>query len=308
MSDDVDDIAIRWAVRIDAQTMDRADEYALEAWLDQDARHRGALFRAQAGLVLIDGAGCDEQTHSLLPPPARRRRFVLPVALAAGLVAVLALPWALQPGQEYRTEVGEIRRIALSDGSLAVVNSGSDLQVRYEKDARQLRLDEGEAWFKVAKNTHRPFTVEAAGIHIRATGTAFSVRRRNGAVDVVVTEGAVRVWRGGRAQNAMSVSAGNTAVIDTASTMSRVRTAPIGNRDPLAWRQGGLALNETTVFEAANEFNRYNLAQIEVANPAIGKQPMTGYFQIDRPDEFSRAVADVTGGTVSNKDNKFVIK
>ncbi|CAN5669684.1 FecR domain-containing protein [soil metagenome] len=308
MSDDVDDIAIRWAVRIDAQTMDRTDECALEAWLEQDARHRGALFRAQAGLVLIGGAGADDQPRSAPPAPARRRRLVLPIAIAAGLAAVLALPWTLQRGQEYRTEVGEIRRIALSDGSLAVVNSGSDLQVHYEKAARQLRLDEGEAWFKVAKNTHRPFIVEASGVHIRATGTAFSVRRRDGAVEVVVTEGAVRVWRGDQAQNAISVSAGNTAMIDTASTMPRARTAPIGDRDPLAWRQGGLALNETTVFEAANEFNRYNLAQIEVANPRIGKQPMTGYFQIDRPDDFSRAVADVTGGTVSNKDNKFVIE
>jgi transmembrane sensor len=304
---DVDDIAIGWAVQIDAHPLDNAAAQALAAWLAEDPRHRGALFRAQAGLAVIDGAGAVDGKRALrLARPSRRQAVGL--ALAASLVAMLAVPWALKGGEDYRTDIGEIRRIALADGSLAVVNTRSNLEVRYEDSARHLLLNEGEAWFKVAKNRERPFIVDAADVHVRATGTAFSVRRRKDAVDVVVTEGTVLVWRGDRTETATRVSAGNAARIDVAATKAAARTAPIGRHDPLAWREGGLSLDETTVFEAASEFNRYNRAQIEVANPAIGNQPMTGYFQINRPDAFSDAVSEVTGARVSNKGNTIVIE
>lgn len=104
------------------------------------------------------------------------------------------------------------------------------------------------------------------------------------------------------------MSAGNTASVGIAADATKPRVAAVGYRDTLAWRQGGVSLNETTVFEAAREFNRYNLVQIEIANDHIGNQLMTGYFQIDRPDAFSRAVADITGAHISNNGNNIVME
>jgi transmembrane sensor len=45
---------------------------------------------------------------------------------------------------------------------------------------RQVKLDRGEAWFQVAKDPQRPFVVESGPVRVRAVGTAFSVRRREG--------------------------------------------------------------------------------------------------------------------------------
>lgn len=322
MSGSVDDIAIDWAIRLDADALDSTQQRELKAWLRQDDRHRGALFRAQAGLALIDTAGSDSEatpipatsahTPSVMDdrPRARfsPRRLMAGGAIAASLAGLMALSWPLLGGEHYHTGIGEIRRIALSDGSVALVNSGSDLQVRYVKAARQLRLDEGEVWFKVAKNPQRPFIVDIDGVHVRAVGTAFSVRRHDDSVEVVVTEGIVRAWSDSRPEEAVSVSAGNTASIGIAADATRPKVAAVGYRDTLAWRQGGVSLNETTVFEAAQEFNRYNLVQIQIANDHIGKQLMTGYFQIDRPDAFSRAVADITGARISNNGNNIVME
>lgn len=309
----VDDVAVRWAVLIDADEMDTAQQRELDMWLSQDERHRGAFFRAQAGLALVDRMGAQSETcgRAVLPsqPTAktRKRARMAGGAIAACLVGLATLSWSALSGQHYRTDVGEIRRVALTDGSVAMVNSDSDLRVRYEKTVRELRLEEGEVWFKVAKNVERPFVVEADGVHVQATGTAFSVRRRAGAVEIVVTEGTVLAWRDTQ-QDAVSVSAGNSAIVNTALNETKARVAPTGYRDPLAWRQGGVALNETTVFEASEEFNRYNVSKIEVTSARIGKQLMTGYFQIDRPDEFAQAVADVTGASVSKENHKYVIE
>lgn len=304
MSANVDDAAVRWAVLIDSAAMNGIQKQELDDWLAQDGRHRGALFRARAGLALLDHRGAEAN----IAPAPTRRRFLLPTALAASLAGLLFFAWAYPWGETYHTEIGEIRRVALSDGSVAIVNSGSELEVNYHKAVRTLKLDEGEAWFKVAKNRQRPFIVAVEGVHVRATGTAFSVRRRTRSVEIVVTEGAVLAWRDGHPEQALAISAGNAATIDTMSQTAPAKTVALGDRDPLAWRQGGLALHDTSVFEAAEEFNRYNLAKIEIASPHIGAQLMTGYFQIDRPDEFSQAVSDVTGGKMSKKDNKYVIK
>lgn len=308
MSASVDDLAIRWALRIDAENMDGEEKRAFDDWVGQDDRHRGALFRARAGLALIDTMDSERDVFPAPVYSSSQKRFFAAGAIAASFVGLIALSWTSWSGPQYRTEVGEIRRVALKDGSVVLVNTSSDLEVNYKKTVRQLRLEDGEAWFKVAKNKHKPFVVDADGVHVQATGTAFAVRRRQGIVNIVVTEGAVLAWRDDQPQKMISISAGNAASISTQSGRTSAEVAPIGNRDPLAWRQGGVDLNETTVFDAAAEFNRYNVAKIEVANPRIGKQRMTGYFQIDRPDEFSQAVADVTGATTSNKGNRYVIE
>src|SRR3546814_10056817 len=54
-----------------------------------------------------------------------------------------------------------------------------------------ITLEEGEAWFQVAHDAHRPFVVDVGSVRIRAVGTAFSVRRNPEGVDVMVTEGVV---------------------------------------------------------------------------------------------------------------------
>ncbi|MFC3308894.1 FecR family protein [Blastomonas aquatica] len=307
MSASVNDDAIRWAIRIDAGTMDDAQKLELSQWLAQDSRHRGALFRAQAGLALVEAAADEPAGPALDRGNRSSNRLMATAVLAACLATILVLVWPLLSAQQIRTDVGEIRRVTLSDGSVAMVNSKSSLEVDYEEAVRQLSLTEGEAWFKVSTDTKRPFVVAAGDVRVRATGTAFSVRRRGLAVEVVVTDGTVLVWRTGQRQDAVAVAAGNATMVDS-PPRSKPVTVPIGDRDLLAWREGGLALNEMTVFEAAEEFNRYNIAKIEIANPRIGQHTMTGYFQLDRPDEFSQAVSDVTGARFSKKVNKYVIE
>ncbi|MFX8562013.1 FecR domain-containing protein, partial [Acinetobacter baumannii] len=82
-------------------------------------------------------------------------------------------------GTAYATKVGEIRRVPLVDGSVMTINSGTELQVRIAKRAREVELAQGEACFEVAKDAHRPFVVAAGKVRAKAIGTAFSVRMRD---------------------------------------------------------------------------------------------------------------------------------
>ena len=72
----------------------------------------------------------------------------------------------------------------LPDGSFASLNTASRVSVRFTPERRAVRLEEGEAWYQVAHDRARPFVVEAGPVRVQAVGTAFSVRRREGGVDV----------------------------------------------------------------------------------------------------------------------------
>ncbi|MCC5024968.1 MAG: FecR domain-containing protein [Candidatus Synoicihabitans palmerolidicus] len=90
----------------------------------------------------------------------------------------------------------ERRSVDLDDGSNLLLNRDSEIAVRFAPDQRLVDLRHGEAHFKVAHDTTRPFVVAAGGLHIQAVGTAFNVRyMADQLIEVLVTEGTVRVTR-----------------------------------------------------------------------------------------------------------------
>src|SRR5262249_30549344 len=93
------------------------------------------------------------------------------------------------------TQLGEVRRITLADGSAMVLNTTSVARIRFDEHERRIVLGKGEASFLVAKHDRRPFIVQARDVSVRAVGTAFVVRVRPTAVSVTVDEGVVEIVR-----------------------------------------------------------------------------------------------------------------
>ncbi|OIN58261.1 FecR family protein [Arsenicibacter rosenii] len=84
--------------------------------------------------------------------------------------------------------------VVLTDGSSVILQKNSRL--RYDKtlsgNRREITL-EGEAYFDVAKDPHKPFIVYANDLVTKVLGTSFNVRAYAGAKDVVVTVRSGRV-------------------------------------------------------------------------------------------------------------------
>ena len=317
MSADVDHQAALWAVRIDADNLSDADRQALDAWLSRDARHRGALLRASAGLALIDAEhhglatsaiATADATRQPSPRPWRLSHMIAGAALSAIAAGVAVFMLVTPNPGHYATAVGELRQVPLADGSLAVINTDSAIDVAYSPDRRNIRLAQGEAWFQVAKNKHRPFIVDAGPVHVRATGTAFSVRHQHGAVRVVVTEGTVLTWSDAAPTKTLAVSAGQETLLRPDASARTASTRMVADPAPLAWRQGGMALNQMRVADAVAEFNRYNTRKIVIRRRSIADQPMVGYFLVDQPYRFAEAVTRITGGTLSQNRDEIVIE
>lgn len=287
---EIDDEAADWAARLDGLTDDAATNPALDVWLAGDPRRAGALLRAQAALSLLD-RGRALSASEARPAGVPKRRL-----LAGGGAALLAasiggLAIRQMTADSYRADLGEIRRVQLADGSSATLNTETALQVRMERSERKIRLDRGEAWFKVAKNPGRPFVVTVDDIRVQAVGTAFSVRRQTGGALVQVTEGVVEVWRQGGLGPRIRVAAGSRVSIDEGQPPQPIQAPAEEIEDALAWRQGLIAMRGMSLGEAAAEFNRYNRRKLIIDNADLAAETVVGRFRTDEPDAFAGSVA-----------------
>ncbi len=83
--------------------------------------------------------------------------------------------------------------MALPDGSIIDLNSRSRVRVHYQRDRREVELEQGEAMFSVEHDSSRPFVVQAGVGKVTVTGTRFDVRRDPAQTRVVVEAGTVKV-------------------------------------------------------------------------------------------------------------------
>jgi ferric-dicitrate binding protein FerR (iron transport regulator) len=122
-------------------------------------------------------------------------RRLLRVAVAAALVLAIGLSWIYFNRQGLQTVVkhsdnkeenitaalqhevntsGREKTIQLADGSMVVLFNNSEITFEKAFTRRYIKLT-GKAFFKVAKDARRPFTVESDAIATTALGTEFTV-------------------------------------------------------------------------------------------------------------------------------------
>ena len=304
-----DDLAARWAIRLDNAPLTAEEAGELEQWLGEDERRHGMLLRAEAALSYLDRARALAQTGSALAGEAVpqavaanepgfpwRSMAVACCALALVVLASLAGRSMLPTrAVEIRTVVGEVRGVALTDGSFTSVNTDSTVEVAMRPERREVVIEDGEAWFRVAHDESRPFVVAAGDIRVQAIGTAFSVRKLATGADVVVSDGVVEVWVVGREEERTRIAAGSKGSLTRRATSVQLVRQSYEVDRALAWREGGLSLNGETLGYAVKELNRYNTRKLVIDDPELASESLVGYFRVDQPENFGRAAAEILG-------------
>ena len=326
--------AADWVVRRD-RGLTAEEGRALGEWRGADAQHAAELARMEAAWRSLDGMGGAAELQAMadavvIRARARQRRsrmLGLQVAVLAAAAAVVAgfVSWsnfnAESPvlldtaNKNYRVLASSLQRTILPDGSVAELNGASRIEVEYSPHARHVRLTEGEAHFVVAKNPDRPFFVSAGAVTVRAVGTAFNVRIASEVIEVLVTEGQVKLESskpsagapetGNDARPTPSVApagtpvagtelvAGQRAVISRAEGASPA-SAAVGEVDragideALGWQSTRLVFNNTPLSEVVEGFNRCNAHRLTIGDPSIRDRALTGVFRADNIEGFVR--------------------
>ena len=312
-SDEIESTAAEWFAKRESTVWGPADQAQLEAWLDTSTAHRIAFVRIvtaweRSGRLKALGAGVPagmipaRDAWSFAPDSAAPGSKAAPKSIektrtsrwraVAGLVvmgAAAATVWYFVPihAQYYRTPVGGLSTVPLSDGSKITLNTDSQIHVQLGPTLRRVKLDQGEAFFDVSKDAARPFVVDVADKRITAVGTQFAVRRDNDDIRVLVTEGRVRIERRGDASQAgqAQLAAGSEARTSKAA-MRIAQPAAAQVEQLLSWRSGYILFRDTALADAVADFNRYSVRKIVIQDPAIAGIRIGGNFRCDDAEAF----------------------
>jgi len=316
------DVAARWVVRRESGPLSEAEEREFNAWLAAAPHHPGALIRAEVAWQNMDRlgamAGAAASRHSTHESAKKiktesprlsgssivlgRRRFIVAAAASAAAVTiVVSLVSFNRQAHSYTADVGEVRRITLEDGSGVVLNSDSKVTVQFRDAVREVRLERGEAIFEVAKNKARPFIVLTDAVSVRAVGTAFAVRRAEGAVSVAVTEGVVEVTQPATLPQRVTVN--ERAMVRPRQVVEVTRENPSTIERQLAWRTGMISFAGEALADAVDEVNRYSRRKIEVDDPALRTKPVIGIFRVGDVDAFAQGAAAALGAEIEVRDS-----
>jgi len=332
----IEEQAAEWLVRRDGADWCANDEARLHAWLDESGAHAVAFIRLeaaweQARRLKALGPGLPA---GVVPPPGQwqvspffdqasqtqgspertpekfssdeirnsgpRRRTARRFGIAASILIALGaggyfLAERLQ-GELYVTPLGGVAAVPIADGSRITLNTASEVRVALSPSERRVELKRGEAFFEVAKDPSRPFVVEAGSKRVVAVGTKFSVRRDGGEVEVVVTEGVVRLESAGSTRSNETELASTRVESLTPGKIARAnaegllveRRELVDLQEKLAWRAGYVVFNETALADAVAEFNRYNAEKLVIDDPAVAAYRVSGKFRSTSFESFVR--------------------
>jgi transmembrane sensor len=230
-----------------------------------------------------------------------QRRLLWALAASVLLAAVGSVVWYVwQARPDYSTPVGGLASVPMSDGSKVTLNTDSRIRVAMTETERRVELQQGEAFFEVAKDPSRPFVVTVGEKRVIAVGTAFSVRRNGNDVRVAITDGRVRfedaeqppVAPGtGVDEKILTLPAGSIARATKAGVLIQRRPIPEIQSD-LSWRTGYLIFRDMALADAIAEFNRYNVRKIFIDDPTVATIRVSGKFRSTQIEAFVRLLEE----------------
>jgi len=290
------DQATAWFARLHANDVTTAEQEQFKNWYGASRQHAEAydkicllwdLLEAPAKRVEA-GLKAEQPAPAQQPLPGKPpyiRRFMAASALTLAMLLSYQLPMHYQNWQsDYHTAPGQQLTVALDDGSRLTLNTDTALAVDFSAKQRNIELLRGEAYFQVFPDKNRPFIVSNGSAKARAVGTAFSVKKTDADMQVIVSEGTVEV------------SAGKADVpawvhINQQVDYQQGRVGPVmpsNILETLAWQRGQLIFKRQPLSKVIQEVNRYRSGQIMLINPQLKERIVSGVF--DTAD--SSAVVD----------------
>jgi transmembrane sensor len=288
--------AAQWFARLKTVPVSRATLDAFFAWR-QEAGHGEAFEEIERLWTGAAALGDDPEIRAITNDAydkggVRRKanwtlRLLPATAAVAAIVAVCSVGlW--NSGTRYATKVGERSVVDLEDGSKVTLDTDTELTVVFSREKRTVNLEHGQAYFVVAHNAARPFTVAAGRTDVLATGTQFDVHRSDSATVVTLVEGSVRVTPPGAAATKMvagqqlRLSSGKAPQLHAADVT--VETA---------WRRGRIVLDGVTLADAVAAVNRYTTRPLQLDATRLAGNRISGTFETGDIDSFVAAATSL---------------
>ncbi|MEX2374389.1 MAG: FecR domain-containing protein [Dehalococcoidia bacterium] len=274
-----------WCRQSDANERRLQDLARLLSWA-RDAEGQRPISRPpEIGSILAAGLEAESvggvaSGTSPRKKPARFRRGLM----AAAALVVLAIGGprlfttaALSPDfgvHQFRTGPSEQATVVLTDGTVVRLAPESRLALDEASADRSVSLV-GRAYFSVAGDETRPFTVTTGAGNVKVLGTRFVLDASVEDLSLVVVEGRVALT-GPEEEDDVEVRDRQMARV-----VKGIRLPIVEVDDPSSfadWFGDFLAFQNTPLREAATEIERAYNVTIDIADPALAERTITAWF------------------------------
>ncbi len=273
--------------------------YYWQNWLEQNPDKKAAALKARELILRLrfhEGKLTDRETERMfkniisknkpISPPVNSTFRFKPLKYAAILVLAVVAGitfwnlWGIEPQTDRTAQdivyinksnpKGQKSIIRLRDGTEVHLNSNSTL--KYTSDFgignRKVELN-GEAYFSVAKDPKKPFTVISGNILTTALGTEFNINCRTGNNPrIILTEGKIKVEDRSKYTPPLILLPNQSIDYDIDTGFSAI--TDIDNLDEILWIHGVLKFEHTPLIKVIDELENWYGVKIHVVGDPQG--------------------------------------
>jgi len=236
----------------------------------------------------------NDQITQQLSIPAKNRTlntWLYRVAAVLALPIMLGIGWYLGSSKmnnetqmcEVTAPKGQISKCVLADGTEVWLNAGTTLKYdpTLKGSIREVNLD-GEAYFKVTKNRHKPFAVNTKYAQVKVLGTIFNLKAYSGEdkIETTLEEGSVEFSLNGSSAKPVEMKPGEQVVYNISEkkiTLDKVETYL-----HTAWKDGKFVFKDADLKTIIQELEKLYDVHIHLENDSLLKLHFRGMFEYEQ--------------------------
>ena len=256
--------------------------------------------------VILAAAGSGHDGPDLSFPQRRRKPTWAMIGLLAASVAAVGLGIGTvlsgpEPAAEYAATSLEALTLTLADGSFVRLAPEATLQEWEVPGGREVSL-EGKAFFAVARDEDRPFSVRTGAGTVRVLGTRFQIIANEAHTETAVVEGLVEVTND---HGSVDVPAGAISVVTPEDTPSMEEVEDILAR--LDWPGGVMVYQATPLEQVVEEVSRFYGRELRVSDPDLARRRVTAWFQGEPFEAVAESLCLVTEAVCEEDGSNMVM-
>lgn len=193
----------------------------------------------------------------------------------------------------------------LPDGSVITLNKFSELKYpeKFVGNSRNISLEQGEAFFDVAKNKSKPFIIRVKDVTVKVVGTSFNIKITGKNTEVIVETGIVQVSKNGKTiellpSEKVTVNNQNSSLIKENSTDHLYNY----------YRSKEFEANNTPLKRVIEVLNEAYGANIVLEREELGEMPLTTTFKNESLDDILDVISKTFNLKVEKKNKTIIIR
>ncbi len=263
----------------------------VNTWMKESEENARQLFRMEEVYHLgkfnqyADGqrmARAEKQLYKKLDEEKGKQKKILRMhrwmRYAAAVAVMLVIGggagyWFYQNGTDQQVMVavaneGIVKEVVLPDGTKVWLNNSATLKYprEFSEKERNVYL-EGEAYFEVTKNRHKPFTVQSDAMRVRVLGTTFNFKcdKRCRIAEATLIEGEIEV-KGNKEEGQIILAPGQRAELN--KNNGRLTVKQVDAKMDAVWHDNLIPFQKADIFTITKALERFYEVKI-ILSPDI---------------------------------------